>query len=745
MYSLPASITPGSTIRGAAFAFGSIAVITTNGVASANSTALSAFNIATGLPLSTQMTQIRGPMYCDFTISRASTLNQIIITWDSTAVSTVSVSNVSFFVSQDGGTTFTAVSINVDINAVGGGFIRDVAVQHTYNNLAVLIRDGSAYDRIATFNLSSMTVSSTLGYSFNPAVNANIIVDGGSKGSSPKLTPIPGGQLLVWGDMLCYSSNGGANVFSVSLLSRDPSRPAIGLASSEYIKDVTAGYDGRIAVLTSTNRVFYGRAGLSSAIELIAGLTTTQQATILFDSLNRLTVLTPQATPNYLVKRFIATDNQVSSTRVPASANPALICPYSSFSTNISSEIVLDAGDAIYFSSTIVPSSFASSNYISVTLTNRSIVNSSITVHDSVQWTSSGISKVRTANYYLSGLSKAQQGRTDVIVSPKNDSLVCTPSATVAVVRVGCPTSRRMVFRVPSTVTTSIASPTPRFNWDYRFVTATPIGTPTTTAIPSAPTYDCSAAPTSITVPGGSWVSDWSSQAVGTYDKIESYSCSKYGVAVPVFYGNYFVPVFDIFDGDTYVKTTTADIALWEVNNRTTYTFNTTMGEAGCLVKAQSWRSLASQNPTVASNALNLSDYVACYVSSDNSTSISAKELASTYEILNASNYNAVVWTSRQEGYYLFKARVVDPSYSYCTLEAYFAVYVEGAPMFWGVQFGVIIAVVGCGVIGLCLSYRVYALEQKAEREKEMATIAANTFGGLMRKKSKVEPKQKNE
>ncbi|KAI8918744.1 cation channel sperm-associated protein subunit delta-domain-containing protein [Entophlyctis helioformis] len=761
LYSLPSALSPGTSLRGFAFPHGGISALVTNSAVFANTS--SPLSASSGLPASTQLARIQSVSYCDASINRTSALNTLVVAWDPAARSTPSATNITLYLSTDAGATFfSTVSVNVDKTAVGNGYIRDVAIIHTFATISILVRDGSGFDRIALLDTRTWTVT-TDAYEFRTAVNPDVIVDGGVKGSTPRLTPVASGagELLVWGDGLFYSPNGGLNVFPVSLVSRDPARPAAGLDTSEYITQVATAVNGRFAALTSTNRIFYGQTGLSTAIELVGGLATTALASILFDQFSRLIVLTPRTTAPFVDKRVIPAENQVSSPRVPSSANPPLACPYSSWTTNLSSEYILDAGQSLLFMSSIVPASPHLSESISISLSNTSLINSVTTNRETSKVGSNGVYNVRLSSVVIKPKSLSHQGRLEVKVHPNNDSMACASTPKVTVVRVGCPPNRRLVLRSPATQTV-YASPTPRYFWGTRYVTLAPLSYATNSASSSSygssdddddshgssysvyhgyayqsitystskptPTYpasrNCAQAPAEVTVPANDWISDWSSGARGSSDKVVPYNCTQYGTPLPVFYGDAFVPTFDIFDGTVYVDTPNVDIAFWEVHGRSSYTFNTTMSHAGCRTKAVSWRSLASQMPNDPINALSTSNYVKCYDPSLTSTLGSENQYA-PYEITNRTNFNAILWTGGRGGHYIFRARVVDPTYSYCSLSADFAVVVSGQPINWGIQLSIVLTITAVGFGALWLSYDTYARRQKAEREEETRNAAA--------------------
>nr|KAJ3421509.1 hypothetical protein HK105_003281 [Polyrhizophydium stewartii] len=574
LYSLPSTISAGSSVRGIAFTMSSIVALVTNGAAVA--TASTGWFSSSGLPSTTQLNRVSSVAHCDPTMNRTSTSNLVVAAWDSTFRSQPAATSQTLYVSMDAGASFVAVPINVDKQAAGGGYIRDVVIVHASQSLVVLVRDGSAFDRIVLVPIN-LSGGSSDGYQFLSSVNPGVILDAGVKGSAPRLTPASSGasDLLLWGDSLFYSPNSGTNVFAVSLISRDPARPAAGLDTTEYIKAVATSTAGRFAALTSTNRVFYGQIGITSAIELAAGIGPSAFASIAFDSLGRLAFLSPQATAPFVSMRIVPAENQVLSTRVPASANPALVCPYQYWKVDAEPEYILDYEQSI-------PSS-------------------------------GGVYLQKTTSVHIATKAKTYQGRLEVQIRPKEDSL--------------------------------------------------------------------------------------------TVD----YNCTKFGVPIPLYYGDFFQPVFDVFDGDVYVDTPDVDIALFEYNGRTSFTFNTTMEQAGCRVKAQDWMLLAASSPTAPWDALTSSNYVKCYSSAADGT-ISRTDKAAAYTIMNGTNLNSVF---------------------YCDLTADFAVNVIGAPLFWGYQLLIVLGVCAIGVGVLCYTYWIYAAQQRAIREEENSKTSDSSSANL--------------
>lgn len=109
-------------------------------------------------------------------------------------------SNQSLHISFDGGYNFakevTLSQLSLQSSNVGG-YIRDVAIQPSFNNLAVLIRDSSGLDRIVIYDLQFNSIRN----GFNFTLNA---IDGGVLGSHPGLLAFPTGEILAFGDNIFY-------------------------------------------------------------------------------------------------------------------------------------------------------------------------------------------------------------------------------------------------------------------------------------------------------------------------------------------------------------------------------------------------------------------------------------------------------------------------------------------------------------------------------------------------------------
>jgi hypothetical protein len=199
-------------------------------------------------------------------------------------------------------------------------------------------------------------------------------------------------------------------------------------------------------------------------------------------------------------------------------------------------------------------------------------------------------------------------------------------------------------------------------------------------------------------VPGNYWY-DRNINSIGREDKTVATYCEIYGAPQKIYYGSLFRPRFAIFDDKKFVKMVTANIGLTETNGRVTYSFNTTVGNAGC-------------NSVPISLKINGFDngYTDCFQETSTSTYFDAGK---DYEIMNATNFNSIIWTENTPGIYLFEARVLDPDYSFCELKTYFAIEVVGGSRTDLWQALIIIGFHVVGVLVLAVSYTWYSNKMK--------------------------------
>ncbi|KAM6977731.1 cation channel sperm-associated auxiliary subunit delta-like [Aplochiton taeniatus] len=189
------------------------------------------------------------------------------------------------------------------------------------------------------------------------------------------------------------------------------------------------------------------------------------------------------------------------------------------------------------------------------------------------------------------------------------------------------------------------------------------------------------------------------------------YSVMDYFCPLLVYSDVPWIPFLELWDGDVFVEVVRADFVMQEMNGMFNYNYLQTAKDAKCVSQPQSWTSqLADQqypNPNTAWTryVLNnvvfydicfllslIQNYRSCWEKSNYSLNNPLQEL----QVLNMHRGNKMVFPN-YNGMFIFKAIVVDPSYSYCELSTTFSVFVYGAfpprPLPPGVTLGVFLAV----------------------------------------------------
>ncbi|KAI8815055.1 cation channel sperm-associated protein subunit delta-domain-containing protein [Cladochytrium replicatum] len=628
---------------------------------------------------------LRGPSYCDISLSAASMFNNIVLAWNRG-------SNVGrLYFSTNGGVRFTSIEMSLaplsTTQATVTGFIRDATVLHTQGVVLVLISDQSGIDRMVSFDPKTLKFENL--FAFRDVSSYFPMLDRSQAVNQPvrqlAVDQASGGDLYVWGSSVVTSPNGGESVFQVDLKSRDPFTEPINLASNEFVVDMARSFEGSFAFLTSANRVFAGKSGINVAVEIAAGIPIDAIATLGFDALSRLVVYSTNSNVSgpYIISRIISLTNEIESPRVPVSLNPSLACVNYGWSTDIQDEYFLDMDETESFTAVVQPFESESSS-ISVSFSNVSSILINRTISDSVIRQGSLNIRQRTVNVSFVSRGRGYSGKTEVKIRPQAVDLGCDKVEQVSVVRLGCPTARRLVLRASSTY-------------------------------PPLATSCASLSNTTFNVPAGEYITDYATMSSSNHSSVIPYSCNLFGIPVQTYYGSFFVPMFDLYDGNTFVRNVTTDISLWELMNQTTFIYNTTAGAAGCLIKPQRWEDFFSTgSPGTSWGSWN---YQSCWdpsltknISNNDASSI-------TYQILNATNYNALTWKAGHDGLYIFQATVMDPDFSFCTLQTQFAVYVYGAPIPPALQVTIIVALVVSVLFALAASYFTY--KQARTKEKK--------------------------
>ncbi|KAI9145090.1 cation channel sperm-associated protein subunit delta-domain-containing protein, partial [Paraphysoderma sedebokerense] len=227
----------------------------------------------------------------------------------------------------------------------------------------------------------------------------------------------------------------------------------------------------------------------------------------------------------------------------------------------------------------------------------------------------------------------------------------------------------------------------------------------------------CSSAdvPKTFKIPANGAVDYRDYSAIGAEMELE-YNCSRYGVPIPAYYGSLYKPTLELWDNKQFVRTVDADFILFEVNGRSTFTYNTTAQQI-CRQKPQTWKSMILNSPNIQPfNAWSSSNYVPCYGPGD-ARALETNDRRIKYEILRHSTDNRIQWEAGINGLYIFKVKVLDQSFSYCELTTEYAVQVFGAPIAAEIQAAIVIGIIGGVLLILFFSYLWYRRTKSKEKE----------------------------
>jgi hypothetical protein len=195
-----------------------------------------------------------GSAYCDATtlikssIAGASENNRAVVLWRRQA-------GFPLLYSNDGGYSFVSIDIGSKLSSLltfTAIWVTDVAVLPTHQGLTLNVRytqNGVTKDQIViAYNV------------FNDQSGVRFVLGRLSVTTPTTLMHVhalPSGSgevFAVSGTSVRYSPDGGINFFAVSLASRNPALPALGLGATESIVQFVASRGGYFAVLTSTRR-----------------------------------------------------------------------------------------------------------------------------------------------------------------------------------------------------------------------------------------------------------------------------------------------------------------------------------------------------------------------------------------------------------------------------------------------------------------------------------------------------------
>nr|XP_034966416.1 cation channel sperm-associated protein subunit epsilon [Zootoca vivipara] len=160
----------------------------------------------------------------------------------------------------------------------------------------------------------------------------------------------------------------------------------------------------------------------------------------------------------------------------------------------------------------------------------------------------------------------------------------------------------------------------------------------------------------------------------------QEYDLALFGCPIEVYHGDPFRPTVLLYEHEDMIGTVEADYILWEINGRNDYYYNTTVEEVRCLSKSQNMSSMVPQDlEKITAHTIDRywgrHNYISCFVSGGPGL---LGTLHNQYELMNHSGINSIIWPEDYAGIFMFRLKIIDPNYSFCPYEAYFAVHTHG-------------------------------------------------------------------
>ncbi|KAM6210923.1 LOW QUALITY PROTEIN: cation channel sperm-associated auxiliary subunit delta-like [Sarcoramphus papa] len=141
-----------------------------------------------------------------------------------------------------------------------------------------------------------------------------------------------------------------------------------------------------------------------------------------------------------------------------------------------------------------------------------------------------------------------------------------------------------------------------------------------------------------------------------------------------VYYKNSWVPIFELWENNTFQEHVPAEFVPFEINGMRNYDYLLTVHDAICISQPQIWTSLLEEQESPDPNtAWTRRNYMSC----KDRNGPELKWPSVKYQVLDG-NKNKIIFPPCN-GLYIFKAIVVDTFYCYCDLSITFSVYVHGA------------------------------------------------------------------
>ncbi|KAL6087574.1 hypothetical protein STEG23_011379 [Scotinomys teguina] len=201
-------------------------------------------------------------------------------------------------------------------------------------------------------------------------------------------------------------------------------------------------------------------------------------------------------------------------------------------------------------------------------------------------------------------------------------------------------------------------------------------------------------------------------QAQAQADLLVYYQYKDLGCPRLVYYDKPWKPVVEMWKNGILEEIMNAEYVITEVNGITTYSYSLTAATANCRSQPQNWSTFQSELGNVIQQSWNRENYVSCHEENKDNPLLWPEV---QYQILGGQTDNRVIFGQRN-GIYTFLLSVVDPYYSYCSLDTMFSVYVYGAlPM---AMFPPVLSITVLVTTTLLSMWLIYAIPKELSTER---------------------------
>ncbi|GBG28305.1 Cation channel sperm-associated protein subunit delta [Hondaea fermentalgiana] len=667
------------------------------------------------------LTRLAAPMACDWLLDHdEETRNDVLVAWNDASSS---VSSIFFF-------RFAANSSHVHRHnfALDGEYtVLQVLPLVSSASSVALVHDGATYALLSVNEIAN-TVSRL------PALPADI--DNTAQVASPVS---PDGQLLLWTDTSLYISPSGGfswhkiNFATYDLLQADfvPEQDLL-FNNGDTIEQVATSMLGKFIVRTRAGRLFAGTFGLAKAVELYSPFADadTTAASLHFRPDGSLLGIEGGAGASarvYEVEQlYRITSNGADISTIDAAAldtAASLKCPFLEwYQVDPSADsFYADMNDEIVVSTSLTHDASVEGLHVSFQNSDRTLLDIRPGV-ESVSTSANGELIHRKRKVHLSvppnissrtGIGSQEQasGKAVVRATPTRLASSCDTPTKIVQVHIGCPRGRHLRYSPPEAyIEPSISV----VSSDCEAEASAGSTDEEVAAIRKACTcrqYEnhYNTLPREIVnedrllnqATYSNRDVNWTEDDVTFKFDYDTYGCPTF---VPYTYA--FKPGLEIWDGDVKVKDVDADFVVFEMSSREDYTYGFTAAEMGCLRRPETWDDKLANDANI-TDAWGSHNYQTCYVADTESTSTIDEWGTLVYEVLNATSENYITFkaTTLKDAPYEFVAVVVDPDYSFCTLQARFSVEAYGIPIDGFTTFIIIFTVVMCSMLMLVCTY----------------------------------------